>query len=108
MTRNSISRRLRALAMICLPVVLHGALPLATTGGEAEDLLAEARQAVIAKDRVKAWKAIDLARSNHPEAEATALNVLSSLDAICTADQKVGRVSVATWRDGREAAVTLT
>ena len=46
--------------------------------------------------------------SNYPEVEASALDVLGSLDAICTADQKVGRVSVANWPDGKQAAVSLT
>ena len=108
MTRKSDSRRLRALVMTCLPVAVWGALPCAASGGEAEDLLVAARQAVNAGDRVGAWRDIDLARSNHPEVEASALDVLRSLDAICTADQKVGRVSVATWPGGRRAAVSLT
>ena len=108
MTTKSASRRPRALVITCLPVVIWGFLAGASSGGDAEDLLAQARQAINAGDRVGAWKAIDLARSNYPEAEASALAVLQSLDAICTPEQKVGRVSVATWPDGKQAAVSLT
>src|SRR4051794_35922131 len=92
----------------CLAILLGGIVSRATADDEAARMLSMARQAIADQDRVGAWQAIDLARSNYPEAEPSAVDMLESLDRICSEAQKVGRISVATWRDGKAAAVTLT
>lgn len=83
-------------------------MALSTADLEAERLLSDANRAIAAQDRVGAWRALDLARSNYPEAAPAAQAGIEVLDRICSEGQKVGRTSVATWRNGKQAAVTMT
>jgi peptidoglycan/xylan/chitin deacetylase (PgdA/CDA1 family) len=74
----------------------------------AAPLLHDALQALTEHRHMDCWNLLELARSNFPYARTQVHDLLEQLDAQCSEEEKIGRVSVHTWPNDKMAALAFT